>query len=180
MSGRLTVLLNCILLLAPGTVAGQAPAAFRTPWGAPDLQGIWSNRYVTPLERPKEFGTRQFLTEDEIAVEERRLREQSKGPGRDSREGTGTERDVARAYNEHWFGDPSLLRGRRTSLIVDPPDGRIPSLTAEAEKRIAAKREYLQALLQGTSGGRPGPISPRRAEPSSDYNLDRMNRADGP
>src|SRR5215475_1183407 len=180
MSGRLTVLLNCILLLAPGTVAGQAPAAFRTPWGEPDLQGIWSNRFVTPLERPKEFGTRQFLTEDEIATEERRLREQSRGRGRDSREGTGTERDVARAYNEHWFGDPSLLRGGRTSLIVDPPDGRIPSLTLEAQKRITAKREYLQALLQGTSGGRPGPISPRREEPSPDYNLDRMNRADGP
>jgi hypothetical protein len=195
MSGRLTVLLNCsrcsaflvalptivVVLLAPGTVAGQPPVtAFRTPWGEPDLQGIWSNRFVTPLERPKEFGTRQFLTEDEIAAEERRLREQSKGLGRDSREGTGTERDVARAYNEHWFGDPSLLRGRRTSLIVDPPDGKIPSLTPEAQKRIAAKREYLQALLQGTSGGRPGPISPRREEPSPDYNLDRMNRADGP
>src|SRR4029453_10780290 len=195
MSGRLTVLLNCsrcsaffvalttivVVLLAPGTVAGQPPVtAFRTPWGEPDLQGIWSNRFVTPLERPKEFGTRQFLTEDEIASEERRLREQSKGLGRDSREGTGTERDVARAYNEHWFGDPSLLRGRGTPLIVDPPDGKIPSLTPEAQKRIAAKREYLQALLQGTSGGRPGPISPRREEPSPDYNLDRMNRADGP
>src|SRR5262249_60511602 len=166
MSQRLTVLLNCILLLATGTVAGQTPTtAFRTSWGEPDLQGIWSNRFVTPLERPKEFGTRQFLTEDEIAAEEQRLRQQSKGVGRDSREGTGTERDVARAYNEHWFGDPSLLRGRLTSLIVDPPDGRIPSLTAEAQDSIAAHREYLQALLQVTSGGRPGPIAPRRQDP---------------
>jgi hypothetical protein len=132
------------------------------------------------LERPKEFGTKQFLTKDEVAAEEQRLRQQSELPGRDSREGTGTERDVARAYNEHWFGDPSLLRGTRTSLIVDPPDGRIPPLTPEAQQRIATKREYLQALLQGTSGGRPGPISPRRFEPSPDYNLDRMNRSDGP
>src|SRR5499426_275306 len=120
-----------VVSLTPRPVAGQAPSSpLRTPWGEPDLQGIWNNPYVTPLERPKEFGTRQFLTEDEIAAEERRLREQSKGLGRDSREGTGTERDVARAYNEHWFGDPSMLRGTRTSLIVDPPDGRIPSLTS--------------------------------------------------
>src|SRR5262247_3118226 len=131
-----------VISLAPGIVAGQSPlTAFRTPWGEPDLEGIWSNRFVTPLERPKEFGTRQFLTEDEIAAEEQRLREQSKGLGRDSRDGTGTERDVARAYNEHWFGDPSLLRGTRTSMIVDPPDGRIPPLTEDAQHRIDTKRE---------------------------------------
>src|SRR4029434_3668795 len=68
----------------------------------------------------------------------------------------------------------------RTSMVVDPPDGRFPALTAEAAKRIADKREFLAALLQGTSGGRPGPISPRRVERSPDYNLDRINRADGP
>src|SRR5262245_23346615 len=181
MSQRLTILLNCIVLLAAATVAGQTPAtAFRTTWGEPDLQGIWNNSFVTPLERPQEFGTRQFLTEDEIAAAERQLAERYKGLGRDSREGAGSERDVARAYNEHWFGDPSLLRGKRTSLIVDPPDGRIPPYTAEAQQRIAAKREFLQALLQGTSGGRPGPLSPRRSEISPDYNLDRINRSDGP
>ena len=65
-------------------------------------------------------------------------------------------------------------------MIVDPPDGRIPPLTLEAQARIAEKTEYLQALLQGTSGGRPGPISPRREELSPDYNLDRINRTDGP
>src|SRR4029434_8735520 len=68
----------------------------------------------------------------------------------------------------------------RTSMVVDPPDGRIPALTAEAAKRIADKREFLAALLQGPSGVRPGPISPRRVERSPDYNLDRINRAYGP
>src|SRR5260370_38398886 len=53
-------------------------------------------------------------------------------------------------------------------------------MTESAQKRIAVKQEYLAALLQGTSGGKPGPISPRRAESSPDYNLDRMNRSDGP
>jgi hypothetical protein len=172
-------LLIVVLLLSPSRGVGQT-SVLRTPWGDPDLQGIWSNPFVTPLERPKEFGTRQFLTPEEIAAAERRLLELSKGPGRDSREGTGTEKDVARAYNEHWFGDPSLKRGTRTSLIVDPPDGRIPRLTEDAQHRIDTKREYLAALLQGTSGGRPGPISPRRTESSPDYNLDRMNRSDGP
>ena len=161
--------------------AGQSgPAALRTSWGDPDLQGIWNNPFVTPLERPQEFGTREFLTKEEIAAAEQKLVELAKLPGRDSREGAGGEKDVARAYNNHWFGDPSFQRGTRTSMIIDPPDGRIPPLTPEAQKRIATKREYLQALLQGTSGGRPGPISPRRSEPSPDYNLDRINRSDGP
>src|SRR5262245_10173751 len=166
-----------LVSLVSSPLAGQA---IRTSWGDPDLQGIWSNPYVTPLERPKEFGTREFLTKEEIAAAEQKLAAQSKLPGRDSRDGTGTEKDVARAYNNHWFGDPSLLRGTRTSLIIDPPDGRIPALTPEAEKRIAAKKDFLAALLQGTSGGKPGPISPRRSERSPDYNLDRINRSDGP
>ena len=151
-----------------------------TPWGDPDLQGIWSNPYNTPLERPERFGTREFLTDEEIASAEQELVERFQQPGRDSREYVGTEKDVARAYNEHWRGDPSYARGRRTSMIIDPPDGRVPALTAEAQARIAEKAEYLAALLQGTSGGRPGPISPRRSERSPDYNLDRINRADGP
>src|SRR5438552_19089488 len=88
-----------IVWVAPATVAGQA---LRTPWGEPDLQGIWNNRFVTPLERPKEFGTRGFLTEDEIAAAERQLVEQAKHTGRDSREGAGGERDVARPYHCNW------------------------------------------------------------------------------
>ena len=163
--------------LVPLVVAGQE---FQTPWGDADLQGIWSNPVVTPLQRSEAYGNREFLSAEEIAEEERQIVEYSQQPGRDDREGTGTERDVARAYQDHWFGDPSLRRGRRASMIVDPPDGRIPPLTLEAQARIAEKTEYLQALLQGTSGGSPGPISPRREELSPDYNLDRMNRADGP
>jgi hypothetical protein len=162
------------------SVAPATAQDLRTPWGDPDLQGIWSNPFVVPLERPEEFGTREFLTEEEILNAERELVERSELPGRDSRDAAGTERDVALAYNDHWFGDPSMSRGVRTSQIIDPSDGRIPPLTPEAQERIAAKREFLQALLQGTYRGRPGPISSRRSEPSPDYNLDRINRADGP
>ena len=157
----------------------------KTPWGAPDLQGTWSNTTVVPFERAKEFGNREFMTDAEYKKALDELRARNSRAGRDSRESNGqdirgTEKDVARAYNEHWFGDKPTEVGRRTSMIIDPPDGRMPALTPEARERIAKKREYLQALLQGTSGGKPGPISPRRNEPSPDYNLDRMNRADGP
>lgn len=171
------LLQTMVVTLVPLLVVGQE---FQTAWGDPDLQGIWSNPVVTPLQRLEAYGTREFLTADEIATEESEIFEYSQQLGRDNREGSGTERDVARAYQDHWFGDPSLNRGRRTSMIIDPLDGRIPVLTLEAQDSIAEKTEYLQALLQGTSGGRAGPISPRRAEQSPDYNLDRMNRADGP
>jgi hypothetical protein len=152
----------------------------RTSWGDPDLQGVWSNNILVPLERSPEFGTRAFLTDEEHAKALAELLKRNEGPGRDSRVDSGTEKDVARAYNEFWFGDKPTQLGMRTSMVTDPPDGRIPPRTTEATRRIEAKREFLAALLQGTSGGRPGPISPRRAEPSPDYNLDRINRADGP
>jgi hypothetical protein len=165
--------------------AKSAVAAAKTSWGAPDFQGTWSNTTVVPFERPKQFGNREFMTDEEYKKAQDELLRRDALPGRDSRESNGkdirgTEKDVARAYNEHWFGDKPTEMGRRTSMINDPPDGRMPALTVEGQKRIGEKREYLQALLQGTSGGRPGPISTRRNEPSPDYNLDRMNRSDGP
>src|SRR5688572_4110449 len=153
-----------IVVLALAGVVGvpetsrQAAGTLRTPWGDPDLQGIWSNNILVPLERSPEFGTRAFLTEAEHAKALAELLKQNERPGRDSREGTGTEKDVARAYNEFWFGDKPTQLGMRTSMVIDPPDGRIPPFTSEAAARIAAKREFLAALLQGTSGGRPGPI----------------------
>ena len=164
--------------------SAAAPAP-KTSWGAPDLQGAWSNTTVVPFGRPKEFGNREFMTDAEYKNALKKLLERDKGPGRDSREINGqdirgTEKDVARAYNEHWFGDKPTEVGRRTSMIIDPPDGRLPAFTAAAKERISEKQGYLDDLLQGTSGGKPGPISSRRNEPSPDYNLDRMNRADGP
>jgi len=169
----------------PRSSGSAAESTPKTAWGAPDLEGTWSNTTVVPFERPKEFGNREFMNDDEYKKAQDQLLDRNKRPGRDSREINGqdirgTEKDVARAYNEHWFGDRPTEVSRRTSMIIDPPDGRMPALTPEAQERISEKREYLQALLQGTSGGRPGPISPRRNEPSPDYNIDRMNRSDGP
>jgi len=158
----------------------------RTPWGEPDLQGIWTNEFDTPLQRAARYGTREFFTEEErAALDEERLQLL----GRDRRVERGTELDVAGAYNSVFM---SMKRtGRRTSLIVDPPDGRIPALTPEAQERAAADRAFRLALLQATEtcksnspacgGGTyvPAP-SPRRDEPLARYNTARMNRHYGP
>jgi len=159
--------------------AGGSAAAptLTTAWGEPDLQGIWSGQTATPLQRPERWAGKAALTPAEADAY---LSELLSRPGRDRRSPRGTEQDVAGAYNAVWENRATRLAGLRTSLIVDPPDGRIPPLTAAARKRQADMSEYLQALLQGTSGGRPGPISPRRNEPPPMYNIERMNRSDGP
>jgi hypothetical protein len=151
--------------------------AFRTPWGDPDLQGIWSGETLTPLQRPARFANKAVLTPEEEA---KVVAEVQARPGREDRSFRGTEKDVAGAYNQLFVQRGTSLSDGRTSLIIDPPDGRMPPYTPDAQKRVAAVRDYLQALLQGSSGGKPGPASPRHAEPSPVYNVERLNRADGP
>ena len=117
--------------LARGTPS--AGKSVRTPWGAPDLQGIWSQQTDTPLERPARYGQREFLTEDELAARNKELA--ARPPHslyRDARKERGTEADVAGAYNAVFQGDRPNKSGRRTSLVVDPPDGRIPALTPDS------------------------------------------------
>jgi hypothetical protein len=119
------------------TVASKKWAPSRTAWGDPDLQGIWSYATVTPLERPIGEAGKQVLTEEEKAA-----RDEDSQKGADRRDG-GAEADLARAYNAHWY-DRGKSDGR-TSLIVDPPDGRLPPLTPEGQRRQAAKAAYLRA-----------------------------------
>lgn len=110
-----------------------------------DLQGIWTNSTLTPLERPQEFRGQSVLTEQEAAAYERQIIAQG---SRDRRDGDA-ETDVARAYNELFFdhGDKLARVGNsiRASIIVDPPDGRMPPLTPEAQERI--ERARLRAKL---------------------------------
>jgi hypothetical protein len=123
---------------ARSSAAVKAPAKTwsqpRTPDGQPDLQGVWSNAAITPLERPAAFAGREFLTEKELADKEKALQPRT-------RESAGTEAH----YDFLQFGlDPLQAKrasSRRTSLIVDPPDGHIPPLTPEAKKRAAARAE---------------------------------------
>lgn len=126
-----------------GIAAGQSswkPA--RTPDGQPDLQGTWTNATLTPLQRPAELGTKQFFTEDEAAAFERQRVEQNDV---DRVEGARGEADLARrAYNNVWFDRGNrVVKSRRTSLIVDPPDGRVPPFTPEAQTRADALRAHL-------------------------------------
>ena len=99
----------------------------RTPDGRPDFQGTWNFATITPLERPSELSGREFLTDEEVAALEQEAIA-GEFTDRPVREGdTGT-------YNQFWF-DRGTTASRQTSLIVDPPGGRLPPLTAEAQKR---------------------------------------------
>jgi hypothetical protein len=131
---------------ASRTPAAAAKSAVpRTPDGRPDLQGIWDFRTITPMERPKELANKATLTEQEAIeweIKNRRNQDnRDKGAAR-TVNGGQSNADVERAYNDFWwdFGT-NAVKTRRTSLVIDPPDGRIPELTAEARKRSAERRE---------------------------------------
>jgi hypothetical protein len=130
---------SLIVLTALAPLGGQMPAVPRA--APPDLQGVWNFSTITPLERSAEFAGREFLTEAEAKQFEARIAQQS---NRDNRS-DNRDADVASAYNEFWWDRGSQLarvNGKaRTSLIVSPPDGRIPSLTADGQARAAARAE---------------------------------------
>jgi hypothetical protein len=170
---------------APTSSAMTAPSLI-TSWGEPDLQGIWTDETDTPLQRPAKYAGQEFFTNAQRAELDAA---RSEVLGRDERAERGTELDLAGAYNSAFVSWKHV--GARTSLIVDPPNGRIPSLTPPAQKIAAAEREYRLALLQATdackakapicNGGKYDPMpSPRRAEPAPRYNTGGMNRNDGP
>jgi hypothetical protein len=131
--------------LLPPRLEGQAPPSAaktitwsppRTPDGQPDFQGVWATATLTPVERPAEFAGKEFLTEQEAAEYQRRMLEQLNSDRRDG----GPDVDLRRNYNEFWRDrGTSVVASRRTSLIVDPPDGRIPPFSAEALQRQAAR-----------------------------------------
>jgi hypothetical protein len=135
-----------VLGQAPGS-GTSSPSVARTPWGEPDLNGIWQVGYVfTPLERPKELAGKEFLTDDEVAALEREHAQKFSGDGAGGRARAkrGTDEDVAGAYNQVFSkggAHEKVIRTKRTSLIVDPPDGRIPPLTPEGAKRAEVLRQ---------------------------------------
>jgi hypothetical protein len=192
--GVAAVVTTVLMFLKPTevAVADQAPAApvaapeQKTPWGEPDLQGIWTDESDTPLQRPAKYANQEFFTDAQRAGLDK---ERSALLGRDRRVERGTELDVAGAYNAVFLSVKHT--GARTSMIVDPPDGRIPAKTPQAQKIAAADQEFRLALLQATetcktksvacNGGKYDPKpSPLRREPPPRYNTARMNRHDGP
>jgi hypothetical protein len=165
--------------------SAQAPAP-KTAWGEPDLQGIWTDETDTPLQRPAKWADQEFFTE---AQRQDLDRARSQLGGKDNRAERGTELDVTGSYNDLFISRKHA--GLRTSRIVDPPNGRIPPLTSQAQKTAAVEREFRLALMQATetcrikyatcNGGQYVAVrSPRYEEPAPRYNAARMNRHDGP
>ena len=133
-------------LLASVPVAGYAQSATadsyepaRTPDGQPDLQGTWSNAVITPLERPADLADKEFLTAEEAIEYERRRQEET---NMDRRQTDDAEADVRGAYNDFWWDwGENIAATRRTSLVIQPRDGRIPALTEEGQRRSDARAE---------------------------------------
>ena len=125
------------------TSANAKPAAIpRTPDGRPDLHGIWDFRTITPLERPGQYADKTTLTAEEAAaLEERTAASRVDRAPRTGDPGT---------YNQFWFDfGTSVVGNRRTALLVDPPDGRLPPLTAEAQKRATESAALLRRPAAG-------------------------------
>src|SRR3989441_3267402 len=175
------------------TVTGKTAPALKTAWGEPDLQGIWSRDVDIPLQRPTKYGDREFLTDAERAELDRRIADIVGRDSTDTRRVRGTERDVNAEFVQAPF-TMHLPVGKRTSLIIDPQNGRIPPPTPEAQKARDVLRQFQLALLEPTSackqqlpgcaGGKYGPVSPRRNETPPLYLSSggggSINRADGP
>jgi hypothetical protein len=122
------------LLLDIGSLHAQNSQ--RLPWGDPDLEGIWTNATLTTLQRAPELGTKAFFTPEEaLAWEKQRI--QATNADRPLRPG-----EVG-AYNDAFFERGTRgVKSRRTSLIIDPADGRIPALTPEAQKKVDARQKH--------------------------------------
>jgi hypothetical protein len=121
----------------------------RTADGQPDLQGVWSFATVTPMERPKELGEKVVLTDEEAADFESQAAQKN---NRDTNVPAGNVGD----YNNFWYDRGTKVIGdKRTALIVDPPDGRIPPLTPQAQQKRAAVTEARKGVGadEPTEGG---------------------------
>jgi hypothetical protein len=138
----LATALAAVALFEPAVVA-QAPgtakpwSAPRTADGQPDLQGTWSFATVTPFERPPELADKEVLTAEEAAAFEKQAAARA---NQDEGRQRGTAADVGRAYNDFWYDRGTRVVGtRQTSIVVDPPNGRVPPMTADGQARAAAR-----------------------------------------
>jgi hypothetical protein len=147
---QVVVGIGVVFSLVMSVASVTAQSMLRTAWGDPALGGIWDFRSITPLQRPEELSEREFLTEEEAATLEQATVEREQQlldrPARRTKAGASVDRGengALGAYNDFWLDRGTTTIGtRRTSLIVDPPDGRVPMLTTAAAARAAARRAY--------------------------------------
>jgi len=119
----------------PSSTSSAPPTLQLAPDGHPDLDGIWDFAQLTPFERPGDFAGKSSFTEDEA---EEFAQQRLETGNKDRRDG-GAAADVERAYNDFWW-DFGTRVSKQTSLVVDPPDGRVPARTPEAEQRITGRK----------------------------------------
>ncbi|MDP7479981.1 MAG: hypothetical protein QGI10_12005, partial [Vicinamibacterales bacterium] len=155
------VALGLLISTAAAAQSGRGPAPLRTADGHPNLNGVWDFRTVTPLERPTEFADKEFLSEEEVAAyAAERVRANNADLDREAKKqittargqvnGTSETRDLALAYNDFWWDrGTAVVETRRTSLVVDPADGRVPELTDAGTARAAERLRINQRPSEG-------------------------------
>jgi hypothetical protein len=146
------VLAATVALIAACTLtyAQSAKTTPKTPWGHPDLQGVWTTdeEIGVPLERPVELGTKAVLTDEEYQKRAEMLKKKYQDNKEDRTREVGNEQAAV-----HWYEGGQKV-SHRTSLVIDPPNGRIPPYTPEAEKRVVKKGTEL-GFVGGSFGKGP-------------------------
>jgi hypothetical protein len=138
------------LAISAAAPAAAPPGVPRTAWGKPDLEGIWDFRTITPLERPDNLAGKEFLTEEEAAKREKEVVDRNNSLDQRPAETAPVGGNVDRRedgspgfYENYWLdGGTKWVSTRRTSLVIDPPDGKIPALTEAARRRAEERRAY--------------------------------------
>ena len=142
------IVIAVIAVMVMSAIPASAQTAPRTAWGQPDLGGIWDFRTITPLQRPVALADQEFLTEEEAAnLEQATVEKNIRLLNRPAERTVAADQVDSRSdgtpgfYNNFWLDDGTRSTGR-TSLIIDPPNGRTPPMTPEAQRLAAAGREY--------------------------------------
>ena len=154
-------LVIAVVAMTPLLAVAQSTTVARMPWGDPDLQGVWDYRTITPLQRPEDQAEKEFLTEEEASSLERDILDRNARLLTRAPELTSTSNQVDRRedgtpgfYNNFWLDrGTTAVETRRTSLIADPPDGRLPQLTPGAKRR--ADSSEAQRVAEVRRGAQP-------------------------
>ncbi len=155
MSHRVLASLSAAAVVVAVVSLGAGPAVAqtdvpRTGWGQPNLQGVWDFRSLTPMQRPRELGEQEVFTSEEAAAfSEDAIRRRSRDSDTSDRAARVAQGDII-PYNDFWFDEGTSVTTDRTSLIVDPRDGRMPALTPAGQRRAEARREYAREHVSET------------------------------